>query len=67
MKVLKKNVFFMSNFTKNFRSQIALRLVKKIYQPNQLLEVDASPQSLFIVDKGSVDIMVRLSYRNKTF
>lgn len=57
----------MSNFTKNFRSQIALRLVKKIYQPNQLLEVDANPQSLYIVDKGSVDIMVRLSYRNKSF
>jgi hypothetical protein len=67
MKVIKKNVFFMTHFTKNFRSQIALRLIKKIYQPNQTLLVDPVSPSLYIVDKGTVDILVRMDYRNKIF
>lgn len=57
----------MTHFTKNFRSQIALRLIKKIYQPGQTLEIDPECPSLFIVDKGTVDIFVKLDYRNKSF
>lgn len=66
-KVLKKNLFFMSNFSRNFRSQIALRLIKKIYQPSQMLESSEQSPNLHIIDQGTVHVGMKLVYRGRAY
>jgi hypothetical protein len=34
MKIVQKNTFLLTQFTRNFRDQIAVKLIKKVFQPN---------------------------------
>lgn len=51
-------------FTRNFRDQIAAKLIKKVFQPNETLEGTAD-FGLFVVDRGSVEILYHKKHNNK--
>jgi hypothetical protein len=38
MKIVQKNTFLLTQFTRNFRDQVAVKLIKKIFQPNEFLQ-----------------------------
>ena len=63
-RVLKKCVLFLTQFTRNLQNQIALRLIKKIFQPNEMISDDTN-NSIFLLDRGTVEIIIQKRHQNK--
>lgn len=64
MRVIKKCLFFLTHFSRNLQDTIALKLVKRVFQPNERLDMDDS-QSFFVVDQGKVDLQYVRMHINK--
>lgn len=64
MKIVQKNTYLLTQFTRNFRDQIAAKLIKKVFQPNELLE-GGTDFGLFLVDRGNVEILYHKRHNNK--
>ena len=61
MKIVQKNTFLLTQFTRNFRDQIAVKLIKKVFQPNEFLQNvggNVCDFGLFVVDRGVVEVLV---------
>lgn len=56
IRVMKKCLFFLTHFSRNLQDTIAVKLVKRVFQPNERLGVDADAQSFFIIDQGKADL-----------
>jgi hypothetical protein len=40
MKVIKKSIFFLTHFTVNFQNEVALKLIRFIYKPDEELLIE---------------------------
>lgn len=57
MKVIKKSIFFLTHFTVNFQNEVALKLIRCIYKPEETLSIEeAGERQLVIINNGRVDI-----------
>lgn len=64
-RVVKKSLFFLTHFSFSLQSAIALKLVKRVFQPNERLGVDPTCQSMYIIDKGKADLQLTRSHFSK--
>ena len=64
MKIVQKNTFLLTQFTRNFRNQIAAKLIKRIFQPNEMME-GGTDFGLFVVDRGNVEVLYNKKHNNK--
>lgn len=39
IKVIKKSIFFLTHFTVNFQNEIALKLIRRIYNKNEIIKL----------------------------
>ena len=39
MRVIKKSIFFLTHFTVNFQNEIALKLIRRIYKPEETINI----------------------------
>lgn len=61
--MIKKCLFFLTYFSRNLQDSIALKLVKRVFQPNERLGFEASSQHLYIIDQGRAELqLVRFHY-----
>lgn len=63
VRVVQKNIFLLSQFTKNFRDHIAVKLTKRIFQPNEQLQ--HRTMGVLMVDKGIVEVFCSKKHNNK--
>lgn len=66
VRVIKKCLFFLTNFSHNLQDTIALKLVKRVFQPNERLGNENDTHSLYIIDQGSADLQSSRVHFNKT-
>jgi hypothetical protein len=52
VRVIKKCLFFLTYFSRNLQDIIALRLLKRVFQPNESLCFNADCHNLYIIDQG---------------
>ena len=66
MKVIKKSIFFLTHFTVNFQNEVALKLIRFIYKPDEelLIEDEQKQRSIIIINSGCVDIYVEKTHNN---
>lgn len=57
MRAIKKNLFFLANFTRRFQREISRRLVKVIYPPHSVLPNHFGRERIYLICKGVVDIV----------
>lgn len=57
LRAVKKNVFLLANFTRRFQNEVSKRLIKTIYPPHSVLANHPGRERLFIISKGTVDIV----------
>lgn len=62
---MKKCLFFLTNFSRNLQDTIAVKLVKKVFQPNYRIGVDGDSQSLFIIDQGRAELQLSRKISSK--
>ena len=72
MRVIKKSIFFLTHFSVNFQNEIALKLIRIIYKPDEEIPIFDSQQpdgerSLVIINSGSVDIFIEKHHNNLYF
>jgi|JI6StandDraft_1071083.scaffolds.fasta_scaffold11661_2 hypothetical protein len=48
------------------QDSVALRLVKRVFQPNERLGIDANDHSLYIIDQGKADLQYARTHFSKT-
>lgn len=63
MRVIKKSIFFLTHFSVNFQNEIALKLIRIIYKPEEEIPICDTQQleherSLVIINSGSVNIFI---------
>lgn len=58
IRVIKKCLFFLINFSRNLQDSIALKLIKRVFQPNERLGSGASSQNIYIVDQGRAELQL---------
>ena len=64
MRVIKKSIFFLTHFTVNFQNEIALKLIRRIYKPEETINIiDNNERQLVIIDSGKVHIHLK-KYHN---
>lgn len=56
--VVKTCIFFLCHWSKTLQSEVARRLEKRIFAPNERLIPAASPARLFIIRHGRVDVFM---------
>lgn len=57
-KLIDKSIFFLCNWTKDFRREIAEYIVKTIIPPNEKIYQVLGKQKIYIVQKGKFAINV---------
>jgi hypothetical protein len=67
LRVVHKNIFLLSNFTRRFQYEISKKLVKVIYPPHTVLPYHVGKERLYFITKGSVDILTEKRYKNRIF
>ena len=66
MRVIKKSIFFLTHFTVNFQNEIALKLIRCIYKPEDVIKiVDNNERQLIIIDSGKININVKKTHHNQ--
>ena len=58
IRVIKKCLFFLTHFSRNLQDGIALKLIKRIVQPNERLGNDIHNQKLYIIGQGKADLQL---------
>jgi hypothetical protein len=54
--LIKTNVFFLCHWTKNFQKNIASKLVRQVYSPNEVLSQLSGKEKLYILSRGKIDV-----------
>ena len=66
MRVIEKSIFFLTHFTVNFQNEIALKLIRCIYKPEDVIKiVDNNERQLIIIDSGKININVKKTHHNQ--
>lgn len=55
-KLIKKSLFFLTNFSKALQDFIAMKLVKRVLQPNEVLSTQIDNHSIYVVEQGTVEV-----------
>ena len=63
-RILRKSLFFLTNFNWSTQLRLSIKLLKKIVQPTEVLE---SEDSIFIVDRGELAVQLSRSHRTRVF
>lgn len=65
MKVIKKSIFFLTHFTVNLQNEVALKLIRCIYKPDETLSIeDGLQRQLVIINNGRVSIFCVANVHN---
>ena len=56
IQLVKTSVFFLSHWTLKLQRNIALKLIRKIYSPEEVLLQTPGQEKIYILDRGKVDI-----------
>ena len=72
MRVIKNSIFFLTHFSVNFQNEIALKLIRIIYKPDEEIPIFDSQQpdgdrSMVIVNSGSVNVFIEKHHNNLCF
>lgn len=66
IRVIKKSIFFLTHFTVNFQNEIALKLIRCIYKPTELiLSSQHGERQLVIINSGKVNIYYCRTHHNQ--
>mgnify|MGYP000861631130 FL=1 len=65
VRVIKKCLFFLTYFSRNLQDIIALRLLKRVFQPNESLCFNADCHNLYIIDQGKAELQAIRLHFNK--
>jgi len=66
-KIMKKSIFFLTQFTKALQNKLSLRLKKRILQPSEPLLQLLGEESIYIIDQGCIDISIVKYNKNRLY
>lgn len=65
MKVIKKSIFFLTHFSVNLQNEVALKLIRCIYKPEEMLSIEEDGErQLVIINNGKVNISYYQTFHN---
>lgn len=64
IRAIKKCLFFLTHFSRNFQDAVALRLVKRVFEPNEELGLDPNSNNLYIINQGRAELQYTRFHHN---
>lgn len=65
LKVLKRSVFMLVNWTGKMQNKMARKMIKEVFQPEELLLQAPGKEKLYILDKGRIGIYNHVKNNSK--